>query len=335
MHRRFFALLLAAAALAAFAGCSDKPKPAAEAAPATAGNASTAIAVVVNSPRAVHGALPPDGRLIVADAGTGKDDGRILAITPAAGASKDGTLLAEEVQVLMEGLPSRKDGDAVIGAQGAHMSRTGVVCAAIGKAVDAAGASLTGYATVRCTDGRRFDLLKAERELNPDGKGIDSDPYDIFFNGQDSWFVSDRGANTIWRIGPDGSINVQTVFADVAELPKGQAPSPAGLHVTINGRGQALVAVALSGGGIAGFAPGPKDQPIVFAQPGNPTAIWDDGKDTFVLLPGDAPESGRIVNIKGTTPVSGLDRPAGFTRLADGRLVVSEPARRRLRVVAP
>ena len=332
-HSRWPVVLGAALLVVFLAGCSSKTDPDRKGQTTTeAAGSEPATAVRVSSPRALH--LASDGRLIVADAGTGKNDGRVLAIRVGPKSGANGELEALKVDVLMDGLPSSKAADVVRGVQGAQIGRDGVVCAAIGKAVDAAGKAVAGFATVRCSNGKTYDMAAAEAAQNPDGKGVDSDPSDIFFNGQDSWFVSDRGANVVWRIGPDGSINVQTVFTELAELPRGQAAAPAGMHVVISGRGQASVAVALAGGAIAAFAPGAVDRPIVFAQAGTPVALWDDGKTTLVLLPGAGANDGSVFNITlATTVASGLVRPAGFTRLDDGRLVVSEAGR--LRVITP
>jgi hypothetical protein len=76
------------------------------------------------APRTVR--LAPDGRLLVTDQGTGKGDGKVVAVDLAAGRR----------QVLLDRLPStRRSGQQhadLAGPSGAAMAPDGTVCAVIG-----------------------------------------------------------------------------------------------------------------------------------------------------------------------------------------------------------
>ena len=92
--------------------------------------------------------LAPDGRLIVTDLGSGRNDGAVVAVEVASGRQT----------VLMRDLPStRHSGQAhadLAGPSGAAMAADGTVCAAMGDAT----APNAGFAALRCTSGLTVDL---------------------------------------------------------------------------------------------------------------------------------------------------------------------------------
>ena len=147
--------------------------------------------------RTVH--LAPDGRLIIADLGTGHDDGRVVAVLP-----------GEKQEVLMDHLPStRNSGQAhsdLAGPSGAAMNAAGVTCVVIGDG------PREGFATMHCSDGLAVDLKAFEREKNPDGRAIESNPYDIVSDGGEGWVVSDAAANTVLEVSALGAVSVLGVF---------------------------------------------------------------------------------------------------------------------------
>jgi hypothetical protein len=112
--------------------------------------------------RTLH--LAPDGRLIVTDLGSGRNDGAVVAVEVASGRQT----------VLMRDLPStRHSGQAhadLAGPSGAAMAADGTVCAAIGDAT----APNAGFAALRCTSGLTVDL-----EAFQASNKLPSNPYDV------------------------------------------------------------------------------------------------------------------------------------------------------------
>ena len=265
--------------------------------------------------------LAPDGRLIVADAGTGEDDGRVLAVTLAS-PLEDGPLDAADAEVLLEDLPSQNVEDrgytGIAGPAAAAVAEDGVACVAISGADDQPG-------ELRCTDGLDVDLAAFEAERNPDGGAVSSDPAGVAADGLRGWFVADAGANTVLFVGRDASITVVGVFKDIEGL--GEAGAPIGLFVIPGTDTGPAVGVALFAGALAGFSPALARPPIVQTVDGRPVALSDDGRETFALLRSgldDDHGSGSVFNMTmSATVVSGLDRPSGFVRLDDGRFVIS------------
>ncbi len=258
-----------------------------------------------SSPRTLH--LAPDGRLLVTDAGSGTDDGRIVAIDLDTG----------ERQVLMSGLPSaRVEGPegGVHGASGAAMAPNGTVCAVIGQGPP----GKTGFAAMRCTSGLTLDL--AAHSLQLDDRGPRSDPFDIVWRSPGVWYVSDAGADTISRVDASGTIRLITTFGFPHNIPMGlSVDSEDTLLIAVNGG-------AIMHGGRA------LDAKVSF-----PIAVVRNGTDIVVLSQADVegrPGTGTIT-VGGRVVVSGLDRPTGMVRLRDGRYIVAEQARGLVRIVAP
>ena len=119
--------------------------------------------------RTLH--LAPDGRLIVADQGTGKHDGAVVAVDT----------VSHKRTVLLQNLPSTHDsGQAhadLAGPSGAAMASDGTVCVVIGDATT----KNAGFATLRCTDSLVVDLeaFQARNELP-------NNPYDVVSDGLDA-----------------------------------------------------------------------------------------------------------------------------------------------------
>jgi hypothetical protein len=116
------------------------------------------------APRTVH--LAPDGRVLVTDHGTGRGDGRVIAVDLAAGRR----------QMLLDRLPSARGSGQhhadLAGPSGADMAADATVCAVIGDGTR----ERAGFTTLRCSDGLVADLEAHERAANPDGRERASNP---------------------------------------------------------------------------------------------------------------------------------------------------------------
>jgi hypothetical protein len=185
------------------------------------------------APRALR--LAPDGRLLVTDLGTGRGDGKVVAVDLAAG----------QQQVLLERLPStRRSGQQhadLAGPSGAAMAADGTVCAAIGDATR----ERAGFSTLRCSGGLVADLEAYEQARNPDGRELASNPYDVAWDGGDGWYVSDAAANAVLHADRAGRIRTVAVLTSMA--PFGGRPAqgvPTGLARAADG----TLYVALFGG---------------------------------------------------------------------------------------
>jgi hypothetical protein len=284
--------------------------------------------------------LAPDGRLLVTDLGTGRSDGRVVAVDLAAGRR----------EVLLDRLPStRRSGQQhadLAGPSGAAMAPDGTVCVVIGDATR----PRAGFSTLRCSDGLVADLEAYEQAANPDGRELASNPYDVAWDGGDGWYVSDAAANAVLHVDRAGRIRTVAVVASMA--PFGGRPAqgvPTGLARAADG----TVYVALFGGAPATGGPavvvalrpdpaGGRTRPTAVARAVAPIGVTVGPEGLAVLDYGGRPADrgrGRIILVArppdpGTVAATGLDRPVGMARLADGRWVVAETDRGRLRVVS-
>jgi glucose/arabinose dehydrogenase len=311
----------AACLLAAVAGC-DRPDP-------LGGFAA---------PRAVH--LAPDGRLLVTDQGTGNSDGRVVAVDLATGRRR----------VLLERLPSvRGSGQQhadLAGPSGAAMAADGTVCAVIGDATR----ERAGFSTLRCSDGLVADLEDYAQTAIPDGRERASNPYDVAWDGHQGWYVSDAAANAVLHV--DRSGRIRTVAALASMAPFGGRPTqgvPTGLTRADDG----TLYVTLFGGAPATGGPAvvvalrpDRDgnrpaRPRAVARAAAPIGVAPTPQGLVVLdyggNPGDR-ERGRLLLVAGPSDpgrvlAAGLDRPVGIARLPDGRYLVAETDRGRLRLV--
>jgi len=290
------------------------------------------------APRGVR--LAPDGRLLVTDLGTGRSDGRVVAVDLAAGRR----------EVLLDRLPStRSSGQQhadLAGPSGAAMAPDGTVCVVIGDSTR----PRAGFSTLRCSDRLVADLEAYERAANPDGRELASNPYDVAWDGGDGWYVSDAAANAVLHVDRAGRIRTVAVVASMA--PFGGRPAqgvPTGLARAADG----TVYVALFGGAPAKGGPavvvalrpdpdGGRTRPTAVARAVAPIGVTPGPQGLAVLDYGGGPADrgrGRIVLVArpadpGTVAATGLDRPVGMARLPDGRYVVAETDRGRLRLVS-
>jgi hypothetical protein len=289
------------------------------------------------APRALR--LAPDGRLLVTDLGTGRGDGRVIAVDLAAGRR----------EVLLDRLPStRRSGQQhadLAGPSGAAMAADGTVCVVIGDSTR----PRAGFSTLRCSGGLVADLKAYEQAANPDGRELASNPYDVAWDGDDGWNVSDAAANAVLHVDRAGRIRTVAVLPSMA--PFGGRPAqgvPTGLARAADG----TVYVALFGGAPATGGPavvvalrpdGGRPRPAAVARAVAPIGVTAGPRGLAVLDYGGGPADrgrGRILLIArpgdpGTVAASGLDRPVGMARLPDGRYVVAETDSSRLRLVTP
>jgi hypothetical protein len=290
------------------------------------------------APRALR--LAPDGRLLVTDLGTGRGDGRVVAVDLAAGRQ----------QVLLDRLPStRRSGQQhadLAGPSGAAMAPDGTVCVVIGDSTR----PRAGFSTLRCSGGLVADLEAYEQAANPDGRELASNPYDVAWDGGDGWYVSDAAANAVLHVDHAGRIRTVAVVASMAPLggrpaqgvPTGLARAADGtLYVALFGgasaEGGPAVVVALRPGPTGGGRP----RPTAVARAVAPIGVTPGPQGLAVLDYGGGPADrgrGRILLVArpgdpARVAASGLDRPVGMARLPDGRYLVAETDRGRLRLV--
>ena len=274
-------------------------------------------------PRTVH--FAPDGRLLITDVGTGNDDGRVVAVD----------LERKTQEVLMDRLPSTRDSGQPFapfsGPSGAAMAPDGTLCVVIGD-----GPADRGFAEMRCTDGLRVDLKAYELANNPEGMELESNPFDIVPGTDSDWYVSDAAANVVLNVRRDGTVRTVGIFDSVAGpgTPEGV---PTGMAAW-NGRlTTALYGGAVLTGGLNLTVPVFVEDahPIAAAPPYSPISPTGGGQFVVYLTHSDlgGGEGTGTIRLASSVIVDGLDRPTGFVRLADGRLVVAEEERGRVRIV--
>jgi hypothetical protein len=286
--------------------------------------------------------LAPDGRLVVTDLGSGNNDGTVVAVDVA----------SRRRTTLLDGLPSTSDsgqGHAdLAGPSGADVAADGTVCAVIGDAPTKPGA---GFGTLRCSSGLIVDIhaFQARRKLP-------SNPYDVVWDGQAGWYVSDGAANNVLHVDPAGTVAVVASFPsleatgfgerDGQGVPTGLALGPdRSLYVALYGGapfdGPPAAVVALP----PGARGGPEEarprlvaslpHPIAVAVTSGGVAVLDYGGTPGVRGRGElrlvaaadaGPGPGRLL-------ASGLDGPTGVARLPDGRWVIAESDRSSLRIL--
>jgi hypothetical protein len=169
-------------------------------------------------------------------------------------------------------------------------------------------------------------------------------------DGGDGWYVSDAAANAVLHVDRAGRIRTVAVLASTA--PFGGRPAqgvPTGLGRADDG----TLYVALFGGApatggpavVVALRPGPdggRSRPAGVARAVAPIGVTAGPRGLAVLDYGGGPadrDRGRILLVArpadpGTVAATGLDRPVGMARLPDGRYVVAETDRGRLRVAS-
>ena len=310
---------------------------------ATAGCTSPGPLGGYRAARTLH--LAPDGRLIVTDLGSGRNDGAVVAVEVASGRQT----------VLMGDLPStRHSGQAhadLAGPSGAAMAADGTVCAVIGDAT-VGGA---GFATLRCSDGLVVDL-EAFQAMSR----LPSNPYDVVWDGGDGWYVSDGAANNVLHVGRAGKVSVVARFPNLAAgglgdrdgqgVPTGMTLGPDGtLYVALYGGapfdGPPAAVVSLAPA--ARTRPG-QVRPKLIALLPHPIALTLVPGGLAVADYGGAPgrrDRGTLRLIAGVGSgaaaapsrllAAGLDGPTGVASLPDGRWALAETGHTRLRVLTP
>ncbi|MEO6042440.1 MAG: ScyD/ScyE family protein [Tepidiformaceae bacterium] len=289
-------------------------------------------------PRTVH--LAPDGRVIVTDLGTGQDDGRVVAVDLDSG----------KQETLLDHLPSTKNSGQryadLAGPSGAAMARDGARNGAVCVVIGDANKPGRGFNTLRCSNGLTADFKAFEEANNPDGREIASNPYDIVSDGGTGWYVSDAAANVVLHVDERGMIEVAALFEGFCCLVDRAAEAvPTGLAISISGRGDQFVGMALFGGAVASVGragpvgPAVSQPGVIFGRIPHPIAVTFDGKDVYSLVYDDGAgtaNSGAIYGPLGKRDIAnGLNRPTGFAALPDHRFVVAEEERGRVYIVGP
>jgi hypothetical protein len=166
----------------------------------------------LTNPRAL--AVAPDGRLIVAEAGTGVNDGRVLRV-------EGGRAVA-----LAERLPSWTYTASEIVGPG------GVV--ALGEElrwVQGLGPD-ERYGALVALRGGRIETLASFRlaaQGAPDGDTRISNPFDMLVEPDGTAYVSDASANVVWRVDPERRVRSHVSWTAIENpVPTGLARAPDG-----------------------------------------------------------------------------------------------------------
>jgi hypothetical protein len=291
--------------------------------------------------RTLH--LAPDGRLLVTDLGSGRNDGKVVAVDVDSGRRT----------VLMRDLPStHASGEShadLAGPSGASMAADGTVCAVI------AGATRrnAGFSTMRCSNGLVVDLEAFQGRTK-----LPSNPYDVVPDGGDGWYVSDGAANNLLHVDHAGKVAVVARFPSLKAVGLGDRDGqgvPTGLTLGPDG----TLYAALYGGApfdgppsaVVALPPGAarkaRPRPLAFLP--HPIAVAVVPGGVAVLDYGGAPGERRKGELRvfdgaGTgTPsqadqgrllIGRLDGPTGLARLPDGRWVIAETGHHGLRVLS-
>jgi glucose/arabinose dehydrogenase len=205
------------------------------ASPTTAQAARTVVASGLDAPRGI--AFGPDGRMYVAEAGTGGDEqvewvppfrsarvGTSGRITRIDGGQK--SVVASDLQSLALG-----PGSEIVGVHDlAFVGST--LYALVGQMNALPGGRETQSLLVRIgPDGRAetvADLGRFERENNPDQTIPDSNPYGLTAGPDGNLYVADAGGNDALRVTPGGQVSVFAVWRD--------NPVPTGMAFDSSGR---------------------------------------------------------------------------------------------------
>lgn len=305
---------------------------------ADAQTSMTVVASGLNTPRGLT--FGPDGKLYVAEAGTGGDEpsdwvppfrsarigtsGRIVRID-----GNDKTAIASGLQSIALG-PARE----VVGVDDlAFMGPT--LYALVGQANPLPGGRETFSLLVKVgMDGKVetvADLGKFERENNPDQTVPDSNPFGIAIGPDGNIYVADAGGNDVLKVTPSGQISVAAVWRDnpvptaVAFDKNGQAhatfltgaPFPAGASRVerLTGSGTQVVTPGLTA--VTDLKVGPDGMLYVLEH----ASEFGGGPP-----PSFKEKSGRVLRVtaSGVEPVvTGLNFPTKMTFGPDGALYIA------------
>lgn len=190
----------------------------------------TVVATGLDNPRGVE--VAPNGAVLVAEAGLGGDDCFVVVIpdfgeeevctgpTGAITRVRDGVATR-----IVEGLPSiaALDGTEVGGPHDVGVLGDGTTFATIGlgpfdRALLGPGGALAGHLVrVRASQGSVVpvaDLFAYEEANDPDGAGVDSNPYGVA-SVPGARIVADAGGNSLLRVDATGVVSTLAVFPDV------------------------------------------------------------------------------------------------------------------------
>ena len=201
----------------------------------------------LNSPRGLI--INADGNLVIAEQGTGADDGRLLE---AIDLNNDGDADDEgELTEITTGLPSVLGGDpenpSLAGVSGIAQAADGTYWLVVGGGLATGGGPMPPFSTLgRIVDGAYemvVDLGQYEADNDPDADGADSNPYDLTFGADGYIYVSDAGANAVLRMNPESSaVTTYFVLPSVPNPLFGQGlggptmdPVPTGLAFGLDG----------------------------------------------------------------------------------------------------
>lgn len=189
------------------------------------------------------------GNLVIADQGTGMNDGRLLEAIDlnADGDAND----AGEITEIAAGLPSILGGDPAspnrAGVSGVTQAIDGTYWLVVGGGMATGGLPMPPFSTLgRIVNGAYevvVDLGQYEMDNDPDADGPDSNPYDLTVGEDGYLYVSDAGANAVLRVNPEtGDITPYFVLPNVPNPLFAQGmggptmdPVPTGLAFGIDG----------------------------------------------------------------------------------------------------
>jgi hypothetical protein len=173
---------------------------------ASASDSRTPYITHLHSPRGLL--INTDGHLVIAEQGTGTDDGRLLEARDLNGdgdADDKGELkkIARHLPSLVSGNPEDPN---LAGVSGVTQASDGTYWLVVGGGAATGGGPLPPFSTLgRIVDGTYeevADLGQYEADHNPDEDEINSNPYDLTFGADRYIYVSDAGANAVLRVHP-------------------------------------------------------------------------------------------------------------------------------------
>jgi sugar lactone lactonase YvrE len=174
------------------------------------------VASDLTNPRKI--AFEADGTLLVAEAGTGVDDGRIVRV------GRD-----RRASVLLDELPSFPyTPDEIVGPAAARPGPDGLYwIQGLGRDERRSG----GLLRLREGQAELLASLRFAARSAPDGDTTISNPYDLLLDPDGTAFVSDASANVVWRVDPDRRVGVHLAWTALQDpVPTGLARGPDGAY---------------------------------------------------------------------------------------------------------